>query len=254
MAAVMVVVTAVVMGAMMGAVIACASRALEAVRCPRWRVPPSSRDSSASVASRGRSPRRASRKILNTRVRRDVARRSRRRLRHGCGSQRARAHSHRILRRTIRRHSGGGRRGTQRESERHARLERVEGPAPSERSESRGPAPSERSESRRPFDSLRSLRTFDSSPLPLCHRAHRACHERVPAAAQVAAGTSRMEPGGFAPPSRYVLPIASTSVSVLSFSSPPSAHGGRQTVTSPTEVSSVGGQAAPRDQPGFFRG
>jgi hypothetical protein len=156
MAAVMVVVTAVVMGAMMGAVIACASRALEAVRCPRWRVPPSSRDSSASVASRGRSPRRASRKILNTRVRRDVARRSRRRLRHGCGSQRARAHSRRILRRTIRRHSGGGRRGTQRESERHARLERVEGPAPSERSESRGPAPSERSESRGPAPSERS--------------------------------------------------------------------------------------------------
>ena len=71
---------------------------------------------------------------------------------------------------------------------------------------------------------------------------------------QATVAKDQMEPGGFAPPSRYVLPTASTSVSVLSVSPWSSAHGGRQTMASLTEVSSVGGQAAPRDQPGFLRG
>ncbi|MEY4117390.1 MAG: hypothetical protein RLZZ116_718 [Planctomycetota bacterium] len=40
---------------------------------------------------------------------------------------------------------------------------------------------------------------------------------------------AKVEPGGFAPPCRYVRSTASTSVSVLSISPRPSAYGGRQT-------------------------
>ena len=61
----------------------------------------------------------------------------------------------------------------------------------------------------------------------------------------------KMEPGGFAPPSRYVLPIASTSVFVLSISPRSSAHDERQTSASLAVVSFLCGQAALWNQPGF---
>ncbi len=63
-----------------------------------------------------------------------------------------------------------------------------------------------------------------------------------------------MEPGGFAPPSRYVLLTASTSVSVLSISPRSSAYGGRQTSASLTVVSFLGGKASLWNQPSFLRG
>jgi len=73
-------------------------------------------------------------------------------------------------------------------------------------------------------------------------------------ASTTVAAAQIMEPGGFAPPSRDVLPIASTSVFVLSISLRPSAHDGRQTEASLTEVSFLCGQAALWNQPGFLRG
>ena len=50
-----------------------------------------------------------------------------------------------------------------------------------------------------------------------------------PSGLHTTVASENMEPGGFAPPSRYVLLTASTSVSVLSISLRSSAYGGRQT-------------------------
>jgi hypothetical protein len=99
-----------------------------------------------------------------------------------------------------------------------------------------------------PFDSLRSLRTFDSSPLPPCRRKRRACHERVPAAAPAAAGTSRMEPGGFEPPCRNRRARASTRVVVESISIRGLADDGRRG-SRHTKVSLRGGMPARWSQP-----
>ncbi|MFM1867188.1 MAG: hypothetical protein RL591_596 [Planctomycetota bacterium] len=77
------------------------------------------------------------------------------------------------------------------------------------------------------------------------------CHATTRGPSIAGAPCCCMEPGGFAPPSRYVLPIASTSVFVLSISPRSSAHDERQTSASLAVVSFLCGQAALWNQPGF---
>jgi len=77
------------------------------------------------------------------------------------------------------------------------------------------------------------------------------CHATTRGPSNAGAPCCCMEPGGFAPPSRYVLPIASTSVFVLSISPRSSAHDERQTSASLAVVSFLCGQAALWNQPGF---
>ena len=86
-------------------------------------------------------------------------------------------------------------------------------------------------------------------PAASCERSNVPCNDKGPRQAEALCRC--MEPGGFAPPSRYVLPIASTSVFVLSISPRSSAHDERQTSASLAVVSFLCGQAALWNQPGF---